>query len=356
LKISFYLFIILLSTISFKTHSEIKSFPVDSTYKQIPSGQSVALNNVSFCIASVVSDEKAYLALQSFSLDGTKKAKNVPVNFAALVAAQTFTNQYSNEFLYVYMDTKGDWRVALIDSSFKAVRKSELISKLSLATESIATSTGYAVGGIDKNDSATIKFLSKSLIFQSETTLLGDKKGQVSSVFAHNNSIIVISNHEDGTSYLHRLTETGKTVSTKKVAGSAATAIPLSQQRGIILAYRIGNEFLVEKLDRSLNRVWIVGTHTSTGTTTRVSKVLDLNNGIAVLSGTDGRLIINRLTEDGKLESKTEDNRTGYGLPLDDVYACVASIGIDIHIRSQAIKTTGSALGRIESTYLIDKK
>jgi hypothetical protein len=282
----------------------------ESAVGQLSSGK-----DSDYWVISKLTDDRAEIRLQPFLSTLTNEQKAIPSDFLALVLAQRYSSSSSKQFLIIYLDPIGMWKVSKLDFGISLINTGTAIKSMALATEGVATLAGYAIAGTDLQDSPAIFLLDESLKRQRTIGLPVRRRGEVSSIFVHNGKMFAISNYEDKTGYFHELDFAGTVRSSTLLGGGAATGIALGGGRGFAVTYRTGNDVFVERLDEKLKSQWVTKLHAIQKIATSKGQLLDLESGVAWVGGNNDRLTVHRVSDRGVLVQSSVDTLTGFGIP-----------------------------------------
>ena len=305
-----------------------------------------------YWIQSSPSAENASVAIRSFTIRGSSRQKIVMLPALPMVMSPLYRSLQANGLLLIYMDYTGKVHVSQIDDSLAIIKKTANLDNLSIANEIVLTQENYVIGGVDKDDFASLVLLDKNLSKQTRIDLPVKKKGEISSVLLDQGRFFTISNHSDASAYMHELSLSGVVRNTTQLRGGAATGVSL-ENRGFAISYRVGREVFVERLDGEMKSLWTKKLHNVIGIATRKGSLHDMKNGIAWVGANNDKLTIYKLDDKGNVMHTSIDESSGYGVPPTSNYLSIV-LGQDIHIRGQDRKSGGPVDGSIDSFYFID--
>nr|WP_295785224.1 hypothetical protein [Rhodoferax sp.] len=315
-------------------------------------GQAYVGKDTAYWMQSLPSAENASVSIQSFTAKGSSEQKKVILPSVPMVISTSYRSLQPKGLLLVYTDYEAKVHASQTDDALATVKKTVDLSTLSVAMEAALTQENYVVGGIDKDDFASLILLDKTLSKQTKIDLPVKKKGEISSVLFDQERLFVVSSHSDATAYMHELSLSGAVRNSSQLRGGAATGISLGS-RGFAVSYRVGREVFIERFDSKMKSLWSKKLHDVVGITTRKGNLHDMQDGIAWVGANNGKLTIHKLDDNGNAIHTSIDTSSGYGVPPASYYLSIA-LGRDIHIRGQARKSGGPVDGSIDSIYFID--
>ncbi|MES2950565.1 MAG: hypothetical protein V4858_18690 [Pseudomonadota bacterium] len=315
--------------------------------------QATVGRDTAYWMQSSLSAEGASVSIQLFTARGTSAQNKVTLPSVPMMISPVFRSLQAKGLLFVYVDYEAKVHVSQFDDALMTVKKTADLGTLFRPTGSIQTQESYVVGGVDKDEFASLIFLEKSLSKQTKIDLPVKKKGEVSSLFFDQGQIFAVSSHSDASAYLHELSPTGVVRNTIQLRGGGATGIALGR-RGFAISYRVDREVFIERFDGKMKSLWTKKLHDIAGVARR-GHIHDMQDGIAWVGANNGKLTIYRLDDNGDVIHTSIDKSSGYGVPPSGNYLSMV-LGRDIHIRGQASKSGGPVDGFFDSVYFIDSE
>lgn len=315
-------------------------------------GMAYVGKDAAYWMQSLPSAENASVGTQPFTAKGSLEQKKMTLPSVPMVISPSYRSSQTKGLLLVYTDYEAKVHASQMDDSLASVKKSMDLNTLSVATETVLAQENYVIGGVGKDDFASLIFLDKNLSKSTKIDLLVKKKGEVSSLILDQERLYAISSHSDATAYMHELSPSGAFRNSTQLRGGAATGISLGS-RGFAISYRVGREVFIERFDSKMKSLWNKKLHDVVGIATRKGNLHDMQDGIAWVGANNGKLTIHKLDDNGNVIHTSIDASSGYGVPPSSYYLSIA-LGRDIHIRGQARKSGGPVDGSIDSIYFID--
>ncbi|RZI44335.1 hypothetical protein EGT07_02615 [Herbaspirillum sp. HC18] len=298
-----------------------------------------------------IAGDHAMVTVNPFTDTSLAHQVAVPVSDALIAVAQRSLSEQS-DILIVGSDSQGSWKIVRIDGQQAKVKKSAEVKSISLATEAVITRPGYAIGGVNHQGRPVVVVLNKNLSSQKEINFSTNKAGEVSSVFVNRERLFAVTNYADASTELHELSLTGDLRSSIRLKGGVATAIPLSGS-SIVVAYRVGSQLFVERLDEKFKSLWSLKLPDVRGASTIKYQLLALPGAIACVGANEGHLVVYRIGNDGNLLQTSIDKEQHFHVPPTGYYSSIA-VGNEIHIRGLSLKPDIPIDGSFTSFYFIE--
>lgn len=238
--------------------------------------------------------------------------------------------------------TKGyenlEWIAVKLNKALTKVEKFGDLKSILLVTETIKAGDKYIIGGASKDPvpmPILVKMNSK-LKIERELIVRSKKGGQVGNVFVQGDAIFAVTVFEDKYSELWRLSSDLSIQHKIKLAGGAATGIPLSRG-GFAVTYTspVDRGVFIERFDANAQSLWKKKIFTSSGITSGLDILCELQDGLGLVGGNNNRLLVARISEDGQRVRITEDTRSGLSV-ADDAFGYLVGVRDNkIHIRGR---------------------
>ncbi len=236
-----------------------------------------------------------------------------------------------------------EWNAIRLSEQPSSAKKHAELKSMLLVTETTSVGAKFAVAGISKDNMPVLIILGENLEIEHELILRSETKGQVSSVFAIAGKLYAVVSFLDRSYELWALAPNLSLVKKVKLSGAAATAIGL-KNGDIAVTYSSGQDVFdvyVEKFDSNFNSLWKRKISTRTGVQTVRYVLCELPDGLGLVGGNNGHLLVARIDASGNHIRVTEDTRSGLHSPATEIYS-VGVLHNKIHVRGMVVNSDGS--------------
>jgi hypothetical protein len=314
-------------------------------------GHLISSNNQHFWISAGHLSEKPFLNVSDFSDMNFDKAQIISISYLPILISQKSKSTTSSALL-VGLNGNGIWLASELKNGALGAFQSSAINNMGNITETLSTNNGHFVAGSNLEGFPEIQRLNTNLKGQFKTVFVSTKKGEVSSLFEANKKIFTIVNFGDATSELHEISANGKVKRMAPMQGGASTGISYGKD-SIVVTYRIGKQIVVEKFDSNFQSKWQLKLYEINGVSTKKNQLVELANGVALVSGTKNQLRVSRISDNGVALKTSIEKDVTYLIPPIGSYLAMAK-GDAVHIRAQARKRDNATDGNITSLYFVE--
>lgn len=253
------------------------------------------------------------------------------------------------------------WSLIQLRADLSGIRRSVSLDDIAVIWTSTSSRAGYFIGGSSQDRRPVLMYFSGDLKNRKTLNLADDHSGEVSSVFESRGRVFALFNdYRDDKNpnaapgaELREYSASGEPIARTPIKGMAATGGAL-KDGGIAISYSIGEQQFVEKRDARLATLWVTKLHQQSGIASDKGRLLEAGDHIAWVGANDNKLLVHRLTQDGKLLQTSVDSKTGMGVPIPDIYSAHAS-GKNIHIRGTAGRSKIPLPGQVTVFCFIEK-
>lgn len=247
--------------------------------------------------------------------------------------AMSLVNRASSQRAVIsVLNPGGKWSVLQFSIPDFKLQKQTVLESLEVVNEVAPSGTGFVVAGSNHENRAVLVVLDSALRAINTVVLDPDKSAMAMSlVSVPGGGMIAVSSSWDGPpkTYLWKLSPQFSVIDKVVIDGGAASAIALGG--GFAVTYSLGDAVYVEKFGTDLRSIWRTKTHRRAGVNTLKYSLAPLSDGLCLVGGNNGHLIVVRLGANGELQRTTEDDSSGL-LPPVRGYV-VHTVGNRVHIR-----------------------
>lgn len=230
------------------------------------------------------------------------------------------------------------WIAIKLNKELTKVEKNGELKSMLAVTETAKVGDKYIVAGVSKDNMPILVKMSDGLKVERELIVRSKKEGKVGSVFVQTGKVFATVGFMDGSSELWKLSPDLSILEKVKLAGTGATGIPL-RDGGFAVAYTALPDLgvFVERFNANAQSLWKKKIYTVATTGAGAADVLcELPDGLGLVAGNNGRLLVARIDANGQRVRITEDTRSGLSVPSNPAGYLVGVLDNKIHVRGMA--------------------
>lgn len=307
--------------------------PLDDYYRYL---KLVSEDGRTYWVAVKADPDTRQFFLQIEDFFGGRSSSRV-----VLDVSQTFLPLGRQHGLLAMPNARAEWNAIKLNKALSSVEKYGALKSMLAVTETAKVGDKYIVGGLSKDRSPILVKMGDGLSVERELKL--QPKGQVTSVFALADKGFAVANFENGSSEVLKLSPDLSILKKIKLAGTAATGIPL-RDGGFAVTYTSlpGEDVFVERFNASAQPLWKKKIFARSGTSSYLYVLCELQDGLGLVGGNNNHLLVARIDASGQRVRIKEDAHTGVPVPYRFESYLVDVLDNKIHVRGMVVNPVGN--------------
>lgn len=308
----------------------------------------------------IINENKIYSQMR---IESMNCSKNIKPKLLKIPETYLIINPLSQSKilppLIASMDSKGTWSIHQLRKNLSSVKKSKKLQKILSIKSIFSTSNVYLIGGTDYEKRPFLQLLNQNLKTIKNIKHTEIANGEISQILENKEHIAIIFNaYKNQTDkkpkspeiWIH--SKDGESISRTRLNGIGVYAAEIENGE-FAISYWENNVLHVERRNNKMEIIWVLKLHERKGIASDTGQLLMTGNEIAWIGANEDRLLIHRISKDGKIIYTKIDKESNIKVPVAQNYSA-QSYGNELHIRGTFYENTPYPYGKFMEFCLID--